>query len=118
MSVFDSQFLEPGNDLALISGVDYIVEEQANKWLARGREGVTKLEDKRDYLTPDQLQLRASKEVLNINGIPDEALFRGLFRRAHNPGRCSGSKARASRMCRVTATGICTCACWWKCRRT
>jgi hypothetical protein len=95
MSVFDSSSLEPPRYLGLKNGLDYSVEEQADKWLAKGREGVTALCDKRDYLTKDQLQLRASKEVLNINGVPDEALFSGLFRRAHNPLSNSRPRGRA-----------------------
>lgn len=71
--------------MRLKNGVDFSIEQQADRWLAKGREGVTALCDKRDYLTKDQLQLRYSKEVFNINGIPDEALFRGVSGRVHNP---------------------------------
>ena len=71
--------------LSLKTGVDFTVEEEADRWLARSREGVTALSEKRDFLTRDQLQLRASREVLNQNGFPDESLMSGFFRRAYNP---------------------------------
>ena len=71
--------------LNLKSGVDFSLEEEADQWLARSREGITALSEKRDFLTRDQLQLRASREVLNQNGFPDESLMSGLFRRSYNP---------------------------------
>lgn len=80
-----TDYLEPPSPLSLRSGVDYSVEERADRLLATGREGVTALCDKRDYLTKDQLSLRAQKEVMNVNGISDESLMSGLFRRAYNP---------------------------------
>lgn len=73
--------------------MDYSVEEEANRWLAKGREGVTALSDKRDYLTHDQLVLRGQREVLNGSGFSDESLMSGLFRRTYNPlfGKRPGS---------------------------
>lgn len=85
MSVFDFAHLQDPNLLQVRPGVNFALEEEADKWLAIAREGVTALGDKRDYLTRDQLQLRASREVLNHNGVSDESLFSGIFRRAHNP---------------------------------
>lgn len=85
MSVFDFNYLRPPQPMRVLGGTNYAVEEEADKWLAIAREGVTALGDKRDYLTRDQLQLRASREVLNHNGVSDESLFSGLFRRTHNP---------------------------------
>lgn len=73
--------------LRLKAGEDYKLEEIAAALLAKGREGVTALRDKREYLTKDQLDLRASKEVTNVNGVSDEALMSGLFRRAFNPNK-------------------------------
>lgn len=84
MSCFDSSYLDPPSVLSLKSGMSYKVEEEANKLLAQGREGVTGLAERRDYLTDDQLALRASKEILNSQGVPDASICSGLFRRAHN----------------------------------
>lgn len=83
--IFETNYLSPGRVLHLKSGEDHAIEEQAAAWLARSREGVTALRDKRDFLTRDQLQLRAQKEVLNQNGFSDESLMSGLFRRSYNP---------------------------------
>lgn len=71
--------------LRLKSGEDYSLEEQAAQLLSKCREGVTALSEKRDYLTHDQLQLRAQREILNSNGVPDEHIVSGLFRRSFNP---------------------------------
>ena len=71
--------------LSLRSGEDFSLEEEANQLLARSREGVTALSEKRDWLSCDQLQLRRSREVFNRNGVADEELVSGLFRRAYNP---------------------------------
>lgn len=79
--------------LPLKTGTHYSLEEQADRLLAQGREGVTALSDKRDYLTSDQLALRASKEILNSQGFPDAALVSGLFRRAYNP--LTGNRPRS-----------------------
>lgn len=92
MSIFDSSYLDPPKYLSSKSGMNYKVEEEANKLLAIGREGVTRLEDKRDYLTDDQLALRASKEILNSQGVPDASIVSGLFRRTYNP--LSGQRPR------------------------
>jgi hypothetical protein len=85
MSVFDFDYLQPAQPMRVRPGVNFALEEEADKWLATAREGVTALSDKHDYLTRDQLKLRADREVLNHNGVSDEALFSGIFRRAHNP---------------------------------
>jgi hypothetical protein len=85
MTLLDSHYLEPPSELSLRSGEDYSLEEQAALLLAKGRQGVTALSDKRDYLTKDQLKLRAEREVLNHTGVSDESLMSGLFRRAFNP---------------------------------
>lgn len=89
MSFFSSGFLDPDSHdpqyLSLKSGVDYSKESDADKLLAKSREGVTALKDKRDWFTFDQMRLRTQKEVLNANGISDESLMSGLFKRTYNP---------------------------------
>lgn len=97
MSFFSSGYLNGPDShdpkyLSLKSGVDYSKESDADKLLAKSREGVTALCDKRDFLTFDQLRLRTQKEVLNSNGFCDESLMSGLFKRAHNP--LAGSRPR------------------------
>jgi hypothetical protein len=87
-------YLEPPKVMSLKSGMSYKVEEEADKLLATGREGVTALSDKRDYLTNDQLALRASKEILNSQGVPDASIVSGLFRRAYNPFSGPGARPR------------------------
>lgn len=79
------EYLGAAKPLRLKSGEDYKLEEQAAALLAQGRIGITALCDKRDYLTRDQLDLRAQKEVLNSHGVAEEALYPGLFRRSYNP---------------------------------
>ena len=80
-----TSYLEPPRVLRLRSGKDESVEEEADRLLAQSREGVTALSEKRDFLTRDQLMLRASREVLNRNGFSDSSLMSGLFRRTYNP---------------------------------
>lgn len=86
-SFFSSRYLgdQQPSPLSLRSGVDYTTEADADRLLAKGREGVTALSDKHDFLTRDQLILRMKKEVLNSQGFADESLYPGLFRRAFNP---------------------------------
>lgn len=72
--------------IRLRSGIDFGLEEEADRLLADGRRGLTRLEDKKDYLTRDQMNLRMSREVLNHHGVPDASLIRGMFRRSYNPG--------------------------------
>ena len=71
--------------LVLKNGVDYRLEDDADRLLAEGRRGVTSMSAKTDYLSREQLALRRSKEVLNCRGVPDVSLFSGMYRRAHNP---------------------------------
>lgn len=85
-------YLDAPRYLSTKSGTNYKLEEEADKLLATSREGVTALSDKRDYLTNDQLALRASKEILNSQGVPDASLVSGLFRRTYNP--LSGQRPR------------------------
>lgn len=81
----DANYLGEPQVLRLRNGEDRACEDQAAAILATSREGVTALCDKRDYLTKDQLQLRWQKEVPNQNGVAEESLFGGLFKRSHNP---------------------------------
>lgn len=67
------------------SGPNFALEEEANRLLADDRRGVTKLSDKKDILTEEQLLLRKSKEVYNQNGVPDRSLMSGIFKREYNP---------------------------------
>lgn len=71
--------------MSLRSGVDYRLEEDADRWLAESRRGVTSMSAKTDYLSKEQLALRQSKEVMNQNGVSDASLFIGMYRRAFNP---------------------------------
>lgn len=71
--------------MRLKSGVDFALEEEADRLLAESRKGVTALSEKRDYLTKDQLQLRAQREITNRTGVCDESIIRGSFRKAYNP---------------------------------
>lgn len=67
------------------SGIFPTVEAEANEWLRKGREGVTKLSDKKDYLTEDQMELRNDREIPNGHGYPEAAIRSGLYKRAYNP---------------------------------
>jgi hypothetical protein len=69
----------------LYTGVNSSLEEQANAILREGRQGVTALSEKKDYLTEEQLSLRQAREVLNSNGFPDPSIRSGLYRRVYSP---------------------------------
>lgn len=69
----------------LYCGIAPSLEEEANRWLAEARKGVTNHSDKQDYLSEEQLQMRYSREVYNENGFPDRAIVSGLYRRVYNP---------------------------------
>lgn len=73
------------SSMRLVSGTNFVLEAEANELLRQGREGVTKLSEKKDYLTEEQLALRWEKEVPNGHGFPEAHLVRGLFRRSYNP---------------------------------
>ena len=60
-----------------------------------------------------QAALGAEIEVPTLNGKATSK-----FRPARKPARCFGSRAKASKTCRATATAICTCGSTWKCRPT
>ena len=71
--------------MPLLSGTNYAIEDEADRLLAEGRRGTTRYSEKTDYLSPEQLAFRKSKEVLNHHGVPDSRLFCGMYRRAYNP---------------------------------
>lgn len=66
-------------------GTHYALEAEADEWLRKSREGVTKLSEKKDYLTEEQLLLRQQREVPNGHGFPEAHIVSGLYRRAYNP---------------------------------
>jgi hypothetical protein len=92
---FNTDYLGGPRPLRLKSGEDRTCEEKAAELLAKSREGVTALSDKRDYLTHDQLANRYAHEVMNSNGFSDESLMSGLFRRSYNPLAGSRPSRRA-----------------------
>lgn len=67
--------------MSLRSGINYLVEEQADEWLAKSKaDGMTV-----DWLSHDQLDLRQNREIGNSLGVADASLVAGIYRRAHNP---------------------------------
>lgn len=66
-------------------GINYDLEAQANELLRQGRIGVTKLSEKKDYFTEEQLTLRQNREVSNGHGFPEAHIMSGLYHRAYNP---------------------------------
>ena len=81
----DDEAPKPPRPMSLRSGVDYKLEEEADKMLADSRRGVTSMSAKTDYLSKEQLALRQSKEVLNRQGVPDASFMSGMYRRVFNP---------------------------------
>jgi len=80
--------------LPLRTGDKNAVEEDTNKMIADDRRANPHTET--DILSGEQYMLRRSREVYNINGVPDSALISGLYRRTYNPlagQRPSGKKA-------------------------
>lgn len=67
------------------SGVSWEIEMLADQILADGRRGVVKHSELRDYLSPSQLDLRRSREIMPTQGFPEAHLFAGLYRRVYNP---------------------------------
>jgi len=74
-----------GTGARIKCGVDWDLESQADELLKKSRAGLTKVSDKQDFLTTDQLERRREREVYSQNGVPDANLYCGLFRRAWNP---------------------------------
>lgn len=61
------------------------LELESDRILAEARKGITAHSEKKDYLSPSQLEWRRSREVYPNSGIPDRAFFSGVFSRAYNP---------------------------------
>jgi len=78
--------------LPLKSGVDYQLEQIANELLTQDRS-----RGNVDWLSEDQLELRARREIGNHIGLADAALIAGMYRRAYNPlaGTRPGKKGRS-----------------------
>ena len=80
--------------MPLRSGDRHAVEEDINKLLADDRRSNPDTETA--ILSGEQYMLRRSREVFNVNGVPDASLVSGLYKRAYNPlagQRPSGKKA-------------------------
>jgi hypothetical protein len=72
--------------MSLKSGEQHQVEDDAEKRLAAARRAsVPDIGEAVYYLSREQELLRQSKEVLNVHGVPDGRLFRGMYHRKHNP---------------------------------
>lgn len=69
----------------VISGTDWEKEAMADFILAKGRRGVVKHSELRDYLSVSQYNLRLSREVYTKKGSPDKSIMQGIYRRAYNP---------------------------------
>ena len=74
------------------NGIDWNLEDQANRILADGRRGTTKHSEMTDYLSPSQLARRMNREVYPASGIPDPHLVSGLFKRSYIPERKAGPR--------------------------
>lgn len=73
-----------GHLMSLRSGIDWSLEEQADILLARAK-ATTGAPVDYQYLSSDQLDLRANREIGNHLGVADASLVAGVYRRAHNP---------------------------------
>jgi hypothetical protein len=68
--------------LSLRSGVDYNAEQAAEELLRQHRDTAP---TDYIYLSDDQLDLRARREIGNQLGVADASLVAGMYRREHNP---------------------------------
>lgn len=71
-------------EMPLVCGSNYQLEDEADRILAESRRGAPRT-GKSDYLSPEQLAFRRSKEIMNQNGVPDARLYSGMYRRVYNP---------------------------------
>ena len=76
--------IRPARALSLRSGIDWTLEEQADTLLARSKATLGAPVDYQ-YLSGDQLDLRANREIGNHLGVADASLVAGVYRRTHNP---------------------------------
>jgi hypothetical protein len=68
-------------------GVHAQLEAEADAWIKKSTENVTRRSEKSDILTPWKEQDRRSREVYPAAGFPDANTRRGMFHRSHNPTR-------------------------------
>lgn len=68
-------------------GVHRPLEDEADRIIAQGLQGVTRHSDKSDILTPWKADDRRKREVYTSNGVPDRAVRQGMFHRAWNRDR-------------------------------
>lgn len=85
------EFALPGQTLPLRTGDQYVKryyveEEEADGVLAEQRRQVGSPQTA-DYLSYEQMMLRISREIVNVNGVPDGRLFQGIYRRAYGGPR-------------------------------
>lgn len=73
-------------------GIDWQLEDEANRILAEGRRGITKHSMKKDYLSPSQLSRRKNREVMPTQGFPEKHIVSGMAKRAYAPGREKGPR--------------------------
>jgi hypothetical protein len=75
--------------LPLRSGVDFSLEDDADRLLARDRRELRAMHmrggDLPVILTTDQLALRRAREVIGPYGAPDRATSSGMYKRVYNP---------------------------------
>lgn len=84
------EFLSTGSPLPLRAGDSYVQryypeEFEADDMLAQERRTSDDVAARTAYLSREQLHLRQSREVVNVNGVPDGRLIQGIYRRAYNP---------------------------------
>lgn len=68
-------------------GIHPQLEAAANEMIRQSLKNVTRHSDKSDVLTPWKEKDRRDREVYVESGVPDPSIRRGMFHRAHNPGR-------------------------------
>lgn len=65
-------------------GENYQLEDEVEKQLATARREEEN-PDMTAYLSREQMLLRQKREIMNVHGVPDSRLFKGLYIRAYNP---------------------------------
>lgn len=73
----------------------YDEEESADGLLAQDRRVAATVAEENIYLSREQMHLRRSREVVNVNGVPDGRLKQGIYRRVYNPQ--AGSRPQGPR---------------------
>ena len=68
-------------------GVHAQLEAEADAWIKKSTEGVTRRSEKSDILTPWKEQDRRCREVYPASGVPDASTRKSMFHRSHNPTR-------------------------------